>query len=80
MGTSRAKDNAQKALEMLAEQSVQKTGSPKPIPPTSPVDHDFWKKNWRRKSKKTESIIVDASGGQAELPMSPGYHQLDDLD
>lgn len=80
VGTPRAKDNAQKALEMLATQVVQEEGSPKNIPPTSPVDHSIWSKYGRKKVKKTESIRIDASGSTSHAPNSPSYHALDDLD
>ena len=79
MGSSRAKDNAQKALEMLSTQRVQLIGSPRPIPPTTPVDHNPGKQKGEKKSKK-ESIVVDTVGGSIQASASPVYRNLDDLD
>ena len=78
VGSSRAKDNAQKALEMLAAQRRQ-SASPRPIPPTTPLDHPsiFGRKKDKRKTKK-ESIQVDTVGCNAQA--SPAYHNLDALD
>ena len=79
VGSSRAKDNAQKALEMLTAQHGRQSASPRPIPPTTPLDHPsiFGRKKEKRKTKK-ESITVDTVGNSAQA--SPAYHNLNDLD
>lgn len=79
VGSSRAKDNAQRALEMLSTHGAgvrRSTGTPKPIPPTSPVEHDYGKKRGRSKSKKGENIVVDTTQ-PARVPV---YEQVDGED
>ena len=78
VGTPRAKDNAQKAMEMLATERVRETGTPRAIPPTSPVEHNFWKRKGMKKARKTD-IMVATGGTMPPTPTSVSDHDFSDI-
>ena len=79
MGSSRGKDNALKALEMLSSDFSNVPPSPTGIPPTSPVDHRLGSKR-EKKAKNNEAIMVNASGTGSQPLASSQVDNLDDVD
>jgi len=58
VGSSRGKDNAHKALEMLASQHGETPHSLGTIPPTSPVEHGI---GGKKKNKKSQAQAAPQS-------------------
>jgi hypothetical protein len=70
VGSPRGKDNAHKALEMLAAERGDDPHSSEFIPPTSPVEHDIGS---RKRIRKNQPQLAPQSSPIYTTPTSTPY-------